>query len=71
MLDFFVGDVHIQANNPDKTSSDETGQMARVFNAINANLSSELVGKIGAIYQFNVKGDFFLFILIYKCSNIY
>lgn len=58
MLDFFVGDVHTQANNP-KTSSDETGQMARVFNAINANLSSELVGKIGAIYQFNVKGDFF------------
>lgn len=54
MLDFFLEDMQIQ-DNPDK-ATEETGQLARVFNAIKANLSSELVSKTGAIYQFNVKG---------------
>lgn len=59
MLDFFLDDVNIHPDviSFDKKSNAETGQtVARVFNAINANLSSELVGKTGAIYQFNVKG---------------
>lgn len=75
MLDFFLGD-----NNPnvqdeekkyfDKTSRSETGQIARIFSAIDANLNSELVNKTGAIYQFNVKGKCFLFILKFKYYDI-
>lgn len=65
MLDFFLDDVNMaDVISFDKKNNEETGQtVARVFNAINANLSSELVSKTGAIYQFNVKGNF-LFILI-------
>lgn len=59
MLDYFVDDAQTQDNNISDKMSDETEQMTRVFNAINANLSSELVSKTGAIYQFNVKGIFF------------
>ncbi|XP_071559120.1 hydroxysteroid dehydrogenase-like protein 2 [Temnothorax nylanderi] len=57
MMDFFLDDTqdNLIKTSPNKTS-EEPGQMARVFNAINANLSSELVSKTGAIYQFNVKG---------------
>ncbi|XP_032671768.1 hydroxysteroid dehydrogenase-like protein 2 isoform X2 [Odontomachus brunneus] len=40
-----------------KTSTSESGKVERIFSAINANLSSDLVSKTGAIYQFNVKGD--------------
>jgi len=58
MLDFFLNDTQNNSSS-DKTNSEETGQLAHVFNAINANLSSELVSKVGAIYQFNVKGNFF------------
>jgi len=60
MLDFFLDGAHVY--NADKTNNEETGRLAHLFNVINANLSSELVDKTGAIYQFNVKGNFFLFI---------
>lgn len=62
MLDFFLDD-----NDPEqmiKTNNAGSGEIARVFNVINENLSTELVSKIGAIYKFNVKGNFFSFILI-------
>ncbi|XP_011172738.1 hydroxysteroid dehydrogenase-like protein 2 [Solenopsis invicta] len=52
MLDFFLD---VEENSP-KASSEETGQVASLFKTIKANLNSELVGKIGAIYKFNVKG---------------
>lgn len=60
MLDFFLGDdiPNLEGKKLDKTSSNEIGQVARIFSAINANLNSELVNKTGAIYQFNVKGKF-------------
>lgn len=63
MLDFFL-DIEDNKPSSDKTNSGEAGQIEHVFNTINANLSSELVSKTGAIYQFNVKGNFFLFIFI-------
>jgi len=67
MLDFFLGDNQLltsvqdkKKKHFDKTSSNETGQVARIFSAIDANLNSELVNKTDAIYQFNVKGKFLL-----------
>ncbi|XP_012540264.1 hydroxysteroid dehydrogenase-like protein 2 [Monomorium pharaonis] len=54
MPDFFVDDIQY-AQIPNKTN-EETGQLARIFNAISENLSSDLVSKTGAIYKFNVKG---------------
>lgn len=63
MLDFFLDGAHTKDNihsGADKTNN-ETGRLAHLFNVINANLSSELVDKTGAIYQFNVKGNFFSF----------
>ncbi|KAG5330124.1 HSDL2 protein, partial [Acromyrmex heyeri] len=56
MLDFFLDGAHTNVHSADKTNNEETGQLAHLFNVINANLSSELVDKTGAIYQFNVKG---------------
>jgi NAD(P)-dependent dehydrogenase (short-subunit alcohol dehydrogenase family)/putative sterol carrier protein len=57
LLDFFLEDTQDKLPSlKDKINSGETGQVTRIFNAINANLSSELVSKTGAIYQFNVKG---------------
>ncbi|KAL0100412.1 hypothetical protein PUN28_019632 [Cardiocondyla obscurior] len=58
MLDFFLDDAQVEGNNSSsfKTSNKESGQIAHVFDAINANLSTELVSKTGAIYKFNVKG---------------
>lgn len=61
LMDFFLD------YNPEQVidmTSKESGQIANVFNAIDKNLSSELVSKIGAIYKFNVKGNFIPFILI-------
>lgn len=41
-----------------KTDTGKTGgDMDHIFKAINANLSSELVDKTGAIFQFNLKGN--------------
>lgn len=68
MRDFFVEDnlEIIQGHTFDKqqvsnqTSNSESGKVERVFSAINVNLSSELVSKTGAIYQFNVKGNLIL-----------
>ncbi|XP_011141140.2 hydroxysteroid dehydrogenase-like protein 2 isoform X1 [Harpegnathos saltator] len=65
MPDFFVEDnLSIIQGHPftksqisDKTSSGGSGKLESIFSVINANLSSELVSKTGAIYQFNVKGE--------------
>ncbi|XP_012262596.2 hydroxysteroid dehydrogenase-like protein 2 [Athalia rosae] len=40
-----------------KSSDAGGGKVAGIFTAIQANLSSDLVNKTGAIFQFNVKGD--------------
>jgi len=62
MLDFFLDEEVSNLQNidrkSDKTSNGEIGQMARIFSAIERNLSSDLVNKTGAIYQFNVKGNY-------------
>lgn len=70
MLDFFLDDDNVSSVH-EKMNSEETGQIARVFNAINANLSSELVSKTGAIYKFNVKGNFFSFLSFIDLNAIY
>lgn len=62
MVDFFLDDNNTLESqdkqyNSDKTNN-EVGQVERIFIAINANLSNELVNRTGAIYQFNVKGNF-------------
>ncbi|XP_072761958.1 hydroxysteroid dehydrogenase-like protein 2 [Anoplolepis gracilipes] len=61
MTDFFLDDTYVldsqdKKHNSDKTNNGEVGHVERIFIAINANLSNELVNKVGAIYQFNVKG---------------
>lgn len=60
MLDFFLDDNTLDSQdkkyNSNETNNNEVGQVERIFIAINANLSNELVSKTGAIYQFNVKG---------------
>lgn len=61
MMDFFLDE---DSEEVAKTGSAESGQIAHVFNVINDNLNSELVSRIGAIYKFNVKGNFLSFILI-------
>lgn len=66
MPDFFVEDnlSIIQENaftkqqTSNQTGSSESGKVESIFSAINAKLSTELVNKTGAIYQFNVKGNF-------------
>lgn len=74
MLDFFLGDIPIiqdeKKQHFDKTSSNETGQVAHIFNTIDANLNSELVNKTNAIYQFNVKGKIFIYLLRFKYYDI-
>ncbi|XP_011638942.1 hydroxysteroid dehydrogenase-like protein 2 [Pogonomyrmex barbatus] len=56
MIDFFLDEAVGRAKIFNETNNPTETQMARIFNAINANLSSELVSKTGAIYKFNVKG---------------
>ncbi|XP_029672994.1 hydroxysteroid dehydrogenase-like protein 2 [Formica exsecta] len=61
MMDFFLDDNNIldsqdKKHNSDKTNNNEVGKVERIFIAINAHLSNELVNRTGAIYQFNVKG---------------
>ncbi|XP_070157637.1 hydroxysteroid dehydrogenase-like protein 2 [Polyergus mexicanus] len=61
MMDFFLDDHNIldsqdKKHNSDKVNNNEMGQVERIFIAINAHLSNELVNRTGAIYQFNVKG---------------
>jgi hypothetical protein len=61
MPDFFL-DVapekiikdHIKKDAP---AAGGSGGVAKVFKAIEANLSQELVSKVQAIYQFNVSGN--------------
>lgn len=61
MMDFFLDfeDQKYVTYNVNETNNNEIGQVERIFIAINANLSNELVNRTGAIYQFNVKGNFF------------
>ncbi|KAG7202298.1 hypothetical protein KM043_018630 [Ampulex compressa] len=47
----------INTQDSTKSGSPEGGKIEQIFLAINANLSSELVQKTGAVFQFNVKGD--------------
>lgn len=61
LMDFFLDDISSKNGNlitpitsGGKTNNKE--QVARIFDAINVNLSSELVSKTGAIFQFNVTG---------------
>ncbi|KAM0729394.1 Hydroxysteroid dehydrogenase-like protein 2 [Formica fusca] len=61
MMDFFLDDNNIldsqdKKHNSDRTNNNEVGKVERIFIAINAHLSNELVNRTGAIYQFNVKG---------------
>lgn len=67
MMDFFLDDNNIldsqdKKHNSDRTNNNEVGKVERIFIAINAHLSNELVNRTGAIYQFNVKGNFFSFL---------
>ncbi|XP_014467653.1 PREDICTED: hydroxysteroid dehydrogenase-like protein 2 [Dinoponera quadriceps] len=62
MVDFFIEDnISVIQNKFNPQISDETrsgtGKVEGIFSAINANLSTELVSKTGAIFKFNVKGD--------------
>lgn len=71
MMDFFVDEnlpnlikLEDYRNKSDskETNVEGTGRVEHVFNAINANLNSELVNKTGAIFQFNVKGIYIFFL---------
>lgn len=65
MPDFFVEDnlgviqdpAFVRHQSSNKKGNSESGKVEGIFSAINANLSSELVSKTGAIYKFNVKGN--------------
>lgn len=70
LLDFFVDDNashHLVLNidtvqdaakqRSSKSEDFGNGKVAKIFTAINANLSTELVNKTNAVYQFNVKGE--------------
>ncbi|XP_031832239.1 hydroxysteroid dehydrogenase like 2 isoform X2 [Nomia melanderi] len=69
MLDFFLEDnlaeLSLQGQiekgfgttKADNTQSNNKLKVEQIFTAIEANLSSELVSKTGAIFQFNVKGN--------------
>lgn len=70
LLDFFVDDNtshHLVLNidtvqdaakqRSSKSEDFGNGKVAKIFTAINANLSTELVSKTNAVYQFNVKGE--------------
>lgn len=66
MMDFFLDDNNTLESQDKKYNSDKTnevGQVERIFIAINASLSNELVNRTGAIYQFNVKGNFSFYFL--------
>lgn len=58
MLDFFLEDSSdiIKIRQQGWDSGVQGGQIASVFQKIQANLSSELVSKTNAIYHFVVKG---------------
>ncbi|XP_023288912.1 hydroxysteroid dehydrogenase-like protein 2 [Orussus abietinus] len=68
MTDFFL-DISESTKSPsaersevaspkhDVTSDFGDGRIAKIFTAIHANLSPELVTKTGAVFEFNVKGD--------------
>lgn len=65
-MDFFLDDVpeeqliklekSVKDNN--KSSGVSNGKIEKLFLTIESNLSKELVQKTGAIFQFNVKGNF-------------
>ncbi|XP_024947204.1 hydroxysteroid dehydrogenase-like protein 2 isoform X2 [Cephus cinctus] len=62
MLDFFLDPLQSdKAQVEDEKTQGKNnlgdGKVAEVFFAIQSNLSTDLVSKTGAVYQFNVKGD--------------
>ncbi|KAH0945273.1 hypothetical protein HN011_004726 [Eciton burchellii] len=59
MSDFFLDDEdpNLQNIKSNKIKNNETEQIVHIFNAIETNLSNELVNRTGAIYQFNIKGN--------------
>jgi hypothetical protein len=60
MSDFFLDDEdpNLQNIKSNKIKNNETEQIVHIFNAIETNLSNELVNRTGAIYQFNIKGNY-------------
>lgn len=80
MLDLFIDESSDKINVLNKifqkdindVNNKSNEKIARIFTVIQANLNHELVNKIGAIFQFNVKGIcqikyYFFFCLIWKC----
>ncbi|XP_051164255.1 hydroxysteroid dehydrogenase-like protein 2 [Leptopilina boulardi] len=58
MLDFFLDESINSQQNENKTENNNCAtKIANLFSVIDGNLNSELVDKVGAIYQFNVKGE--------------
>ena len=61
MMDFFLDDVPKEKmiklqDSLQQSGAAPGGKIERIFTAIEASLSTDLVSKTGAIYQFNVKG---------------
>lgn len=58
MLDFFLDEALDSRLIPNKTENKVDGsKIANLFTVIESNLNAELVDKVGAVYQFNVKGE--------------
>lgn len=70
ILDFFIEEnldvsdlqesklyKNMQKDTSKQDTSKSDGKIARIFTVIQANLTSELVNKTSAIFQFNVKGS--------------
>ncbi|XP_005186558.1 hydroxysteroid dehydrogenase-like protein 2 [Musca domestica] len=59
MPDFFLDDVIPEAASDNTaTSKDvESGDIPNLFNKIQTLISSEIVGKVQAVYEFNITGD--------------
>lgn len=49
-----------------QNNNDANDKIAHIFSVIQANLSSELVNKTGAIFQFHVKG-----MLLYRINRCF
>lgn len=60
MVDFFLNESLESLQNENNKTENKSGggsKITNLFAVIEANLNSELVSKVGAIYQFNVKGE--------------
>lgn len=62
MLDFFIDldskDLRIVEGGISQSAQKSGGKIADIFSAIDKNINTELVSKTGAVFQFNVKGNF-------------